>query len=34
MIFKKIKNASIEQLKEVVPEQVAKNIFNTLHNEV
>ena len=32
--FKQIKNASIEQLKEVVPEQVAKNIFNTLHNEV
>ncbi len=32
--FKQLKNASIEQLKEVVPEQVAKNIFNTLHNEV
>ena len=32
--FKQLKNASIEQLKEVVHEQVAKNIFNTLHNEV
>lgn len=32
--FKRIKNASIEELAQIVPEQVAKNIFNTLHNEV
>ncbi|MCI5774477.1 MAG: excinuclease ABC subunit UvrC [Erysipelotrichaceae bacterium] len=32
--FKQIKNASIAELAEVVPQQVAKNIFNTLHNEL